>query len=76
MPVTLVVGETPLGAPKKEVMLPFALGFFASEEGSSEALRLSDMMIWFDGRRRIILRDSLAVFLLWMGVELGFVEER
>lgn len=49
VPVPFVVAATVLGGAKKEVMLAFALGFFASEVGSSVALRLRDMMIRLGG---------------------------
>jgi hypothetical protein len=43
------------------VMLPFALGFLASEPevGRVEALRFRDMIIRWDGRRKRSASDSL-----------------
>lgn len=35
---------TTFGAPKNEVILPFAFGFLASEVGISVALRFKDMV--------------------------------
>lgn len=75
MPVTFVVAATVLGGPKKEVMLAFALGFFASEVGSSVALRLSDMMIRLGGRLKRYMRDSLAVCSLLVGIGLNWYGE-
>ena len=61
VPVGFWVVETVLGGPKKDVMLPFALGFLASvpEVGRVEALRFRDMIIRWDGRRKRSARDSL-----------------
>lgn len=44
VPVGFWVVETVLGGPKKEVMLPFCLGFFASDVGRVDAFRLRDMI--------------------------------
>jgi len=59
VPAGFWVVATVLGGPKKDVMLPFALGFLASEVGSVEALRLRDMVIVRGGGRRRIVRDRL-----------------
>ena len=50
-PVAFVV-ETALGAPKNEVIDPFALGFLESEVARSPALRLRDMVVLIGGRRK------------------------
>lgn len=59
-PVGFWVVETVLGGPKKDVMLPFALGFLASEPdvGRVEALRFRDMIIRWDGRRKRGARED------------------
>ena len=44
VPVGFWVEDTVLGGPKKEVMLPFCLGFFASDVGRVDAFRLRDMI--------------------------------
>jgi hypothetical protein len=62
VPVGFWVVDTVLGAPKKDVMLPFALGFLASEVGRVEALRLRDMVSVRGGQRRKIARDSLVLY--------------
>lgn len=66
VPVTFCVEEVVFGGPKKDVSVP-CLGFFASDVGTSEALRLRDMVrvrmcgnVWEGiGRRKIVRRDSL-----------------
>jgi hypothetical protein len=75
VPVGFWVVDTVLGAPKKGVMLPFALDFLASEVGSVEALRLRDMVIVRGELRRRCVRDRvddcLRCVLWWNGLKVG-----
>jgi len=57
VPAAFVLEETVLGWPKNEVIEPSDLGFLESERGSSEALRLRDMVML--ERRKRSRRDSL-----------------